>query len=86
MIFENIYSIRPFVRYSRYVTTFVPHTGKPICTYLLDLRISEAINLLQNTGISVAQIASMVGFCDLSHFSKMFKKKTEFSPTDFRIR
>ena len=49
------------------------HTGKPIYAYLLDFRIGEAINLLENTRMSVSEISSAVGFCDISHFSKTFK-------------
>ena len=64
---------------------FSRHTGKPIYSYLLDLRIGEAINLLENTRASVSEVACAVGFCDSSHFSKIFKKKTGHAPSDFRI-
>lgn len=64
---------------------FSHHTGKPIYSYLLDFRIDVAINLLENTTKSVSQISAEVGFCDISHFSKTFKKKTGHTPSDFRI-
>ena len=64
---------------------FVRQTGKTIYAYLLDFRIGEAINLLENTRIPVSEISNVTGFSDLSHFSKTFKKKTGHNPTDFRI-
>lgn len=64
---------------------FTRYTGKPIYAYITDFRIDEAIRLLENTRLSVSEIASRVGFCDISHFSKTFKKKTGHTPSDFRI-
>ena len=64
---------------------FIKATKKTIYSYLLDLRILKAINLLQNSDLTVSDVCEKTGFCDISHFSKTFKKKTGYNPTDFRI-
>ena len=63
---------------------FVKHTKKTIHKYLQELRISRAIYLLENTDLSVSDICSRVGFNDLPHFSRYFKKQTGYSPLNFR--
>ncbi len=66
-------------------TLFRQHTGKTLYSYLQDHRITEAIHLLQTTDLPVDEIAVKTGFFDASHFSKAFKKKTGFSPVEFRV-
>jgi len=60
------------------------YTGKQLHQYLQETRVMKAIALLQETGLSVAEVANMVGFRDVPHFSRYFKKKTGYSPSDFR--
>jgi len=59
-------------------------TGMSLHSYVLERRISKAIELLESTRMSVTEIASQTGFGDVSHFSKLFRKKTGKCPTDFR--
>lgn len=54
--------------------------------YLLDLRLSEAENMLCNTGGSCAQIAETVGFANQFIFSRLFKQRYGISPRDYRKR
>ena len=63
---------------------FLRHTGKSLHRYLQDLRVMKAIALLQETELPVAEVARTVGFRDVPHFSRSFKEKTGYSPTDFR--
>jgi len=63
---------------------FLRYTGKQLHQYLQETRVMKAIALLQETGLSVAEVANMVGFRDVPHFSRYFKKKTGYSPSDFR--
>jgi len=51
--------------------------------YLKRRRIDEAKKLLATGKYPVAQVCNMVGFSDLSSFSKLFKKETGFSPCKF---
>lgn len=63
---------------------FIQHTGKSLHKYLQDLRIMHAIHMLQDTEIPVGEVAISVGFKDIPHFSRYFKQKTGYTPTDFR--
>jgi AraC family transcriptional regulator, transcriptional activator of pobA len=46
--------------------------------------ILEAKRLLTFTDLSISEIATDLGFFDLSYFAKVFKAETNFSPKEFR--
>lgn len=52
--------------------------------YLTNLRIQKSGLLLRTSNLSIAEIAERVGYSDYFYFSRMFKKMTSFSPSDFR--
>lgn len=60
------------------------YTKKPLHQYLLEYRISKAIDLFYNTNEPVYEIALKVGFKDPCHFSKLFKQKMGLSPSAYR--
>lgn len=64
---------------------FVRCTGKSLHKYLGEVRVSKAMELLQNTNMSVNEICNECGFADLPHFSKAFKKLTGYPPSKFRL-
>lgn len=64
---------------------FTRYTGESLHHYLQNIRIMHAISLLQNTDLPVFTIATKVGFHDFPHFSRYFKDKTGYAPTDFRL-
>ena len=43
--------------------------------YLLDLRMKHACALLEESDLSIAQIASSTGFYDSNYFLKLYKRK-----------
>lgn len=59
-------------------------TGKAIGTWIAEKTISEAKALLQNSSVSIKEIAYMLGFTESAHFSNYFKKHTESSPVAYR--
>ena len=63
---------------------FKQEMNMSIQEYLISTRVSFAISLLKK-GASVQETARQVGYLDPFNFSKMFKRKTGFSPSDFRI-
>lgn len=52
--------------------------------YLIEYRLSKAAEMLKNSDESIGNIADSVGFRQISHFGKCFKKKTGFSPREYR--
>ncbi|ASE61014.1 helix-turn-helix domain-containing protein [Chryseobacterium indologenes] len=50
----------------------------------LDVKITEAKRLLLYSSLNSSEIAFKLGFEDNSYFSRIFKKKTDFSPAEFR--
>ena len=52
--------------------------------YMAYLRIEKAKDLLANTGRSIAEISMETGFADQNYFSRYFKRKTGYSPTEYR--
>jgi AraC family L-rhamnose operon regulatory protein RhaS len=59
-------------------------TGVPVITYLIQLRIRLAALMLRDTTLTISEITDRVGFDDISHFGRMFRKHTGFSPTEYR--
>lgn len=59
-------------------------TGKSIGTWIAEKTIAESKSLLQNSSISIKEIAYLLGFSEASHFSNYFKKHTGFSPVSYR--
>ena len=59
-------------------------TGYRIKNYRMLGRIAEARELLVNTSMSVSDISDRIGFPDTSNFSKYFKKKEGYTPSQYR--
>lgn len=58
--------------------------GQSPKSMILDKKITEAKRLLYFTNKSVSEIAYQLGFTDSSYFSRLFKKKTKLSPSNFK--
>ncbi len=60
------------------------YSGFSPLSYLINIRISEAIKLLKQPDISLTDIALDIGFYSSQHFSTTFKKLTGYTPSEFR--
>jgi AraC-like DNA-binding protein len=60
---------------------FQKYAGMGSNEYLIELRMRRAKELLCSTASSVMEISACVGYVDPYHFSKLFKKRTGFSPS-----
>ncbi|MGE4565879.1 MAG: helix-turn-helix domain-containing protein [Victivallaceae bacterium] len=69
---------------SRFAHWFREREGMPPMRYLELRRIEKARELLTWSGLSIAEVASTVGYNDPLHFSRVYKKHTGQSPRDFR--
>ncbi|UYO06501.1 helix-turn-helix transcriptional regulator [Paenibacillus sp. PSB04] len=63
---------------------FKEWTGKTFNRYLVDLRISNALVLLQRPSMSITDVCYATGFNELAYFCRIFKKYTGISPNQFR--
>ncbi len=63
---------------------FMQHTGLTPLKYYLSLRLARAHNLLQQTRMSVAQVAASAGFGSLEHFSRAYRAKFGRAPSNDR--
>lgn len=71
-------SVRHFLRAFQESRGVTPHQ------HILDLRLQQAKQLLEDTDSSVTDIALTVGFSHAQHFSTLFRKKTGVTPSMFR--
>lgn len=62
------------------------HTKKSFSELLNEVRIREAKELLKDLSLRVGDVAEMVGFFDIAHFSRVFKKHTGMSANEYRNR
>ncbi len=63
---------------------FREELGITIAAYLTEIRISTAMDLLNNTDLMVKQIAQKTGYREAGYFTRVFKKNTGVSPTEYR--
>jgi AraC-like DNA-binding protein len=69
------------VAFSRF---FKLKTGKSLSDYIIDIRLGYASSLLVDSSNSIADICYDCGFNNLSNFNRIFKKKKNCSPKEFR--
>ena len=69
---------------SRFLHLFKECTGTSPTSYMISIRIKKACELLENTDLSILNVAEQVGICDQNYFSRLFKKHTGISPSEYR--
>jgi transcriptional regulator GlxA family with amidase domain len=72
------------VRYPSRRHSFASRMGISLQEHYLSARIQKAQDFLLNTSKSVKEIAELLGFDSLSHFSAQFKRRTGKSPNPRR--
>ncbi len=63
---------------------FKENVGTPPMTYLHDLRLEKARELLETTFKNISEIRYEVGIRSNSHFTRDFKEKFGLTPTEYR--
>ena len=58
-------------------------TGLPVSEFIRNIRLEQAVRLLEEQKINVTQVAYSVGFSNLAHFSTVFRKQFGVSPTEY---
>ena len=58
--------------------------GQSLSDYVRNVRLEKAAFLLVNTELNVQEIMNEVGFANSSHFTKIFKVKSDMPPTEYK--
>ncbi len=75
---------KKFGFHPHYLSTLIKaSTGLPMHQYLLQIRLTHAVELLETHCFSINEIATKCGFCDVYHFSRFFKEKMKITPSQF---
>lgn len=69
---------------SYFSTLFKKESGSNFLEYLSETRMNQAKELLKETNLNIAVICEQVGYNDLKHFTKSFKKNTGIKPNEYR--
>ena len=67
-----------------FIKSFTQLTRLTPMQYIISVRIANAKSLLSDTNQSVSQIASAVGYDNSLYFSRIFKKHTGLTPSQYR--
>lgn len=78
-IAKELYLSRPYL--SR---KFIKETGESLTDFILKEKTEEAKRLLRYTDKALPAISNYLGFSSQSHFSRVFKKYSGFTPGEYR--
>ena len=73
----------------RYVRRLFEHDGQTFTDYVTEQRLARAHAMLTSprfAGLAISTIAFEVGFGDLSHFNRAFRRRYDATPSDVRAR
>ncbi len=65
---------------------FCAATGYTPIEYVQTMRVEEAKQLLETTGVPIEEIAESVGYQDVASFRRLFKRMTGVTPARYRQR
>lgn len=71
---------------SHFMRWFKKATGVCFSKYLIEYRLNKAALALKNTDNTILDISESNGFDNLSNFNRLFKKKFEMTPSQFRVK
>ncbi|MFF2479391.1 response regulator [Paenibacillus sp. NPDC058071] len=77
-------SSRFFLNPSYISQLFKKETGETLTAYVARLRIDHACELLVRSDANVQEIAEQIGYRDYFYFTRLFKKLTAQTPTQYR--
>lgn len=63
---------------------FKKETGQPVMACAAEKKIRYACSLLSGTSMQIQEVAHHLGYEDVSYFSRVFRKQTGMTPSDYR--
>jgi AraC family transcriptional regulator len=67
-----------------FASLFKQSTGLPPHQYVVHQRINRAKKMLLNSNLSIAEIATQLGFCDQSHLTRHMRRLLGVCPRQLR--
>jgi AraC-like DNA-binding protein len=58
--------------------------GRTVTDYIREVRIQKSEELIKNTDLNISEVVYSIGFTSRSYFSKIFKKKYNCSPKQYK--
>lgn len=87
-VFKNIdpeeLAMKLNISYSWFRKVFKDYTGYAPAKYFQELKLRKAKQLLVETSHSVKEISFMLDYKSTEHFFSLFKKRTGFTPLEYR--
>jgi len=86
---DSTLSIKTLAEYVYLTPTYLSNlfkkgTGITIGQYIVDVRIENAKRLMKDPRLKFYEVACMVGYEDANYFAKIFKKKTQMTPSEYK--
>ena len=75
---------RLFLSHSHICTAFKKNTGKTINQYINGYRVELSKMHIGDKQMDFAEVAAQVGFVDQNYFTKVFKRFTKMTPSEYR--
>lgn len=69
---------------THFMAVFKQHAGTSCTEFIIQVRLNKACDLLMNTSDPILEIATAVGFNNLSNFNRQFKRYYELTPSQYR--
>lgn len=93
-IYENLHQPITVEEVARHVglsrsyfsTSFKREVGRSVSEYITDKRMEAAKNMLKYSSFSYAVIGATLAFSSQSHFIRVFKQQTGYTPAAYRKR
>lgn len=67
-----------------FIRCFKRYMGMTPLQYITSIRINKAKDLLKNTAFTIQEVGRLVGYENPLYFSRIFKKQTGHSPSEYR--
>lgn len=67
-----------------FIRCFKRYMGMTPLQYVTSIRITKAKDLLKNTAFTIQEVGRLVGYENPLYFSRIFKKQTGHSPSEYR--
>lgn len=84
--YSKYISNKLFLNYTYIANVFSETEGITIEHFIINNKIEKVKSLLQNTELSISQIADLLHYSSVGHLSNQFKKVTGQSPSEFKKR